>query len=144
LQSLNVAYFFDWLIDYLRFYVLLKNFSIIWGRHHCWWRVAKFKPMLGTQGLWGGRDLYRATPAVTWDLGFSCLIRRSTLFSRLLRHTRGCGGSILTRILTGLFWKNTLFLLSHIGNIDETWYMYKERSLYEDVHIVMGALSNNC
>jgi hypothetical protein len=58
--------------------------------------------MLGAQGLWAGRDLYRATPAVTRGLDFSGLIRRSTApFSRLLRHTRGCGGSILTRILTG-------------------------------------------
>jgi hypothetical protein len=27
--------------------------------------------MLGTQGLWAGRDLYRATPAMTRGLGFS-------------------------------------------------------------------------
>jgi hypothetical protein len=53
------------------------------------------------RALWAGRDLYRATPAVTWDLGFSGFIRRTIPFSRLLRHTRGCGGSILTRILTG-------------------------------------------
>jgi hypothetical protein len=57
--------------------------------------------MLGTQGLWAGRDLYRATPAVIQDLGFSSLIRRPAPFRRLLQHTRGCGGSILTRILTG-------------------------------------------
>ena len=63
----------------------------------------KFRPMLGTFGLGAGRDLYRATPAVTRDLGFSGLIRRTAPFSRLLRHTRGCGGSILTRILAGLF-----------------------------------------
>jgi hypothetical protein len=62
--------------------------------------IAKFRPMLGTQGLWVGRDLYRATPAVTRDLGFSGLIRRSAPFNRLLRHTRGCGGSILSGILT--------------------------------------------
>ena len=31
----------------------------------------------------------------------SDLIRRTAPFSRLLRHTRGCGGSILPRILTG-------------------------------------------
>jgi hypothetical protein len=61
----------------------------------------KFRPMLGAQGLWAGRDLYRATPAVTRDLGFSGLIRRTAPFGRLLQHTRGCGGSILTRILTG-------------------------------------------
>jgi hypothetical protein len=30
--------------------------------------------MLGAQGLWAGRDLYRATPTVTWDLGLYGLI----------------------------------------------------------------------
>jgi hypothetical protein len=90
----------DWLIDYLLFYVPLKNFSLIWRRHHCRWRAAKFRPMLGAQGLWAGRDLYRATPAVTRDHGFSDLIRRTAPFSRLLQHTRGCGGSILARILS--------------------------------------------
>jgi hypothetical protein len=51
-------------------------FTYIWRRHHYRWRVAIFRPMLGAQGLWAGRDLYRATPAVTRDLGFSGLIRR--------------------------------------------------------------------
>jgi hypothetical protein len=31
-----------WLIDYLQFYVPLKNFSLIWSRHHCRWRAANF------------------------------------------------------------------------------------------------------
>jgi hypothetical protein len=31
----------DWLIDYLGFYVPLKNISLIWRRHHCRWRAAK-------------------------------------------------------------------------------------------------------
>jgi hypothetical protein len=31
----------------------------------------KFRPMLGAMGLSAGRDLYRSTPAVTRDLGFS-------------------------------------------------------------------------
>jgi hypothetical protein len=88
------------LIDWLIIYGFTSR-SLIWRRHHCRWRAAKFRPMLGTQGLWAGRDLYRATPAVTRDLGFSGLIRRTAQFSRLLRHTRGCGGSILTRTLTG-------------------------------------------
>jgi hypothetical protein len=98
----------DWdLLDHIAtidvgwLYVPLKNFSLIWRRHHCRWKAAKFRPMLGRSGLWAGRDLYRSTPAVTRDLGFSGLIRRTTPFSRLLRHTMGCGGSILTRILTG-------------------------------------------
>jgi hypothetical protein len=68
-------------------------------------RLPRKKPriygILGAQGLWAGRDLYHATPAVTRDLGFSGLIWMTTPFSRPLRHTRGCGGSILTRILTG-------------------------------------------
>jgi hypothetical protein len=55
----------------------------------------------GPLQLWAGRDLYRATPAVTRDLGFSSLIRRITPFSRLLRHTRERGGPILTRMVTG-------------------------------------------
>ena len=99
---LTWAFWMDWLIDYLRFYVPLKNISLVWRRHHCRWRAAKFRPMLGAQGLWAGRDLYRATSAETRDLGFFGLIRRTSPLSRLLWHTRGCGGSILTRILTGM------------------------------------------
>jgi hypothetical protein len=40
---------------------------------------------------------------VTRDLGFPGLILKTAPFSRLLRHTRGCGGYILTRILIGTF-----------------------------------------
>jgi hypothetical protein len=43
-------------------------------------------------------DLYRATPTVTQGLSFSGHIRRTALFSRLLRHRRECGESILTQI----------------------------------------------
>jgi hypothetical protein len=58
--------------------------------------------LLGAQGLWAERDLYRATPAVTRDPG---LIQRTASFSRLLRHAWGWGGSILTRILMwSLLW----------------------------------------
>jgi hypothetical protein len=63
------------LTDYLLFYVPLKNFSLIRRRHHYRWRAAKFRPMLSAQGLWAGKDLYRATPAVTQDLSFYGLIR---------------------------------------------------------------------
>jgi hypothetical protein len=89
------------LTDYLRFYVPLKNISLIWRRNHCRWRAAKFRPMLGAQGLWTGSDLYRATPAVTRDLGFSYLIRRTNPISHLLRYAWGCGGPTLTRALMG-------------------------------------------
>jgi hypothetical protein len=40
-----------WLIDWL-IYVPLKNISHIWRRYHYRWRTAKFRPMLGAQGLW--------------------------------------------------------------------------------------------
>jgi hypothetical protein len=86
LKTLTLAIPFEcyvlglWLIDYLRFYVPLNNFSLI--------RAKKFRPMFGAQGLWAGKDLYRATPAVTRDLGFSGLIRRTAPFSRLY-DTRG-------------------------------------------------------
>jgi hypothetical protein len=104
----------DWLIDYLQFYVPLKNVSLIWRRHHCRWRAAKFRLMLGAQGLWAGRDLYRATPAATRDLGFkiiSGLIRRTAPFSRLLRHAWGCGGPRIE---------------------EPTWYMDKVPIAYDD------------
>jgi hypothetical protein len=89
------------LIDHLLFYVPLKNILLIWRRRHYRWRAAKFRLMLGTQGLWAGRDHYRATPTATRDLGLSGLIWKTYPFSRLLRHAWGCGGPILTRILTG-------------------------------------------
>jgi hypothetical protein len=44
-------------IDHLRFYVPLKNFSLTWRCHHCRWRAAKFRPMIGAQGLWAGAPL---------------------------------------------------------------------------------------
>jgi hypothetical protein len=50
--------------------------------------------------FWAGRDLYRATLAVTWGLSFSGHIRRTVPFSRLLQLVRRCVGPILTRILT--------------------------------------------
>jgi hypothetical protein len=86
----------------------LKNVSLIWRRPHCRWRAAKFRSILGAQGLWAGRDLYRATPAVTRGFSFSGLIRTAP-FSRLFWHTKGCGGPILTRILTSVcLWLNLL------------------------------------
>jgi hypothetical protein len=64
----------DWLFTALRPF---KNLSLIWRLHHCRWRAAKFRPILDAQGLIAGRDLYRATQAVTRGLRFSGLIRRA-------------------------------------------------------------------
>jgi hypothetical protein len=58
--------------------------------------------MIGTRCLWTGRDVCRAATAVAWSLGSSGLIRKTAPFCHLLQHTRGCGESILRRILTGL------------------------------------------
>jgi hypothetical protein len=85
-----------------RFYVLHMNVSLIWRCHHCRWRGAKFRSILGVQGNWAGKDLYRITccnigPPFFWFHPKD----HPTPFSGLLRHTRGCGGYILTRILTG-------------------------------------------
>jgi hypothetical protein len=49
----------------------------------------KFTPMLVALGLWAWRNLYRATSHVTRDLRFFGVIRRTTPFSRLIRHARG-------------------------------------------------------
>jgi hypothetical protein len=38
------------------FYFPLKNVSLVWRRHHFRWRAARFRPMLGAQGLWAGRE----------------------------------------------------------------------------------------
>jgi hypothetical protein len=71
----------QWLIDWsFIVYMPLNNFSLIWRRHHCRWRAAKFRPLLGAQVLWAGRDLYSDTPTATRGIGFSCLIRRTAPF----------------------------------------------------------------
>jgi hypothetical protein len=69
------------MIDWL-FTVLLpaQEYLTNTRRNHCRWRAAKFRPMLGAQVHWAGRDLYRDTPAVTRGLGFSSLIRRIAPF----------------------------------------------------------------
>jgi hypothetical protein len=86
------------MLDWLIIYGFTSRSRIF---HLCRWRAAKFRLMLGAKGLWAGRDLYRATPTVKRNLGFSGLIPNTAPFSRLLRHEWGCRGPILTRILTG-------------------------------------------
>jgi hypothetical protein len=72
--------------EWLSFYVPLKNISLIWIRHHYWWRAAKFRSMLGAPDLWAKRDLYRATPAVIMGLSLSGLIRRTASTSHFSWH----------------------------------------------------------
>ena len=49
--------------------------------------------ILGTHGLWAGRDLYRALPAATRGLGF-CVVSTEgpSQFCCVLRHARGTKG----------------------------------------------------
>jgi hypothetical protein len=63
----------------------------------------KIRSMLVVKDLCAGRNLYRATPAATRNLGVSGVIQRTTPFSRLLRCTKGHEGSILTWILMVLW-----------------------------------------
>jgi hypothetical protein len=92
------------LIDYLRVYIRSRIFHLygdVTIAGEGLQNLGLCSALRGL-GLWAGRDLYRATPAVTWGLCFSGLIRRTDPFNRLLRHARGCGGTILTLILTGM------------------------------------------
>jgi hypothetical protein len=75
--------------------------------------------MLDTQGLRGGREgsLSCHTGCDT-GLGFSGLIRRTAQFSRLLGHTRGCGGPILTRILTGYLHEEVTISCEGLQHLD--------------------------
>jgi hypothetical protein len=46
------SFLIDWLIDYLLFYVPRKNFSLIWRRHHCRWRLQNLgsRPLSSLEG----------------------------------------------------------------------------------------------
>ena len=48
----------------------------------------KIRPLLGSYGLWAGRDLYRATPALTRGLGFCGLVRRTVPLPWLVQQER--------------------------------------------------------
>jgi hypothetical protein len=98
------------LIHYLLFYVPLKNFSLIWRHHHCRWRAAKYRPMLGAQGLWAGRDYLSSHTCCNTGPQFVRFHPKDRPIQSLQRHAWGCRGPVLTRILTGIKWKKTLWL----------------------------------
>jgi hypothetical protein len=80
--------------DYIRFYVSIKIFALEGlqniGLCLVLWSFERGESFIVSQLLWHRTSF------------FSGFIRRTAPFSCLLQHTRGCGGSILTRILTGL------------------------------------------
>ena len=59
--------------------------------------------MLDAYGLWAGRDLYRATPAVTRGLGFCSLVPRPPLFDRFLQQARDTQDLFYPGVLRELF-----------------------------------------
>jgi hypothetical protein len=78
-----------WLIDYLRFYVPLKNFSLIRRRHHCRWRAVKFLKAYARRSGPLSRDLYRATPAVNGTSVFFMVSSEGPPHSVASHDTRG-------------------------------------------------------
>ena len=71
--------YLDWVWQVLAADCILLNdpveyIAFIW-RHHLQWRLQYFGILLWAYSLSAGRDLYRATPAVTRGLGFCGLIR---------------------------------------------------------------------
>jgi hypothetical protein len=96
--------------------------------HHYWWKGCKIEAYARHSGPWADKDLYRASPAVTRDLGFTGLIRRTAPFSHLFCHTRGRRESILTRILTGhILWENveTIFRFLHPISHHLMWFLLR-------------------
>jgi hypothetical protein len=76
-------------IDYLVFYVPLKNIQLVWRFE---WSLpmkgCQFRPMLSAQGLWAGPGEIFIVPHLlqyVWDLSFSGLIRRTAPINCLLR-----------------------------------------------------------
>lgn len=63
---------FDWLL----INVAIEKISSIWRRSNYRWRVAIFRPVLGINSLWAGRDFYRATDIITQGLVFCSFICR--------------------------------------------------------------------
>jgi hypothetical protein len=115
-SRLSFLSLFIYLVVCLGFTSHSRFFSLIWRRHHCRWRAAKYSLCLALRTFEQGWIFI--VPHLLWHEAsvFSGLIRRTAPFSRLLRHTRGCEGYILTWILTG-----PLLVASYDtqGNVDD-------------------------
>jgi hypothetical protein len=115
--------------------------------------TAKCRPIVGSQGLWEGTDLY---PALTRGLDFSGLIRMTAPFSCLLRHTMGWG-SILSRIITGYaeerwIWSEKTFIINsnyHVNLIQEgfwkrNWYVSPLTYVSTHIYVFLNIFRKNC
>jgi hypothetical protein len=152
LRTCHFSYFtFSWLINLL-FTVLfpaLEFFTCIWKRH--WWRAAKFSPMLGARGIWAGRDLYLATPAVTQGLGFS-VSSEGPSHSVAFYDTQGCveNGSSQVPIQCLMTSKGVLKTYSYSGPLQSViedmpfvllWIIYWGHVLNLTLHSVIEGMS---
>jgi hypothetical protein len=66
-------------IDWLIVYGLRPAQEFFTERHHCRWRAAKFRPMLGAQGLWQG--VQPNLLCSVWNQYQICCFRRGNQFS---------------------------------------------------------------
>jgi hypothetical protein len=116
-----------WLIHHLLFYVPLKNISLIWRHHHYRWWAAKFGPMIGTQGLWAGRDFYRATLSLTQNLSFISLSSKELPYQVASYYSHKDAEDLFHGTVFGFF---RLFYSFHnfldfnfvgLSTTDETW-----------------------
>jgi hypothetical protein len=64
-----------WIMFVCMFIAAWAIFQLSGGCHHYRWQDCKFRPILSAQGLLAVRDLFRATPTATQDLGLYGLIR---------------------------------------------------------------------
>jgi hypothetical protein len=93
----------DRLIDYLLFYVPLKNFwiSLIWRCHHCRWRAKNLDLCSALRAFEQGGIFI--VPHLLWHETsvFPVSSEGPPPNQSPLTTCMGCGGPILTRILTG-------------------------------------------
>jgi hypothetical protein len=83
--------------SYLLYYVSVKNFSLVWRRHHCSWRAAEFTPMFSAQGLWAGR-MFFTVPHLLWHGALVFLVLFESLPNSVIQRDVEDILSILTRI----------------------------------------------
>ena len=75
------------MIDYLEFYVPLKNISLIGRRHHYRWRAAKFRPMLNLRGAkWDTYDFVYKIDFCVDKSGF-CTTKMNCYYHQLTKIT---------------------------------------------------------
>jgi hypothetical protein len=106
-------------------------FQLSGGCHHYRWQGCKFWPMLGTQGLWAGRDLYRATPTATRDLGLYSLIRKAGTYVPQWDSNPWCKDHqiiapyALTTAPRGLDLCNVIFIVRGVRVASLAWFVWR-------------------